>query len=123
MPWAIRDCECASQPTINWTMVKARFRAADIQVARLAGLPAAVIARAREVLERLEDQELNRPGDALIDDLPLFSVARSVPVEKAGKSAALMRLDTIEPDELAPRQALEALYELKAIRSDERDGD
>ncbi|MCC2111070.1 MAG: DNA mismatch repair protein MutS, partial [Hyphomicrobiales bacterium] len=98
-------------------------RSYGIQVARLAGLPAAVIARAREVLERLEDQELNRPGDALIDDLPLFSVARSVPVEKAGKSAALMRLDTIEPDELAPRQALEALYELKAIRSDERDGD
>ncbi len=98
-------------------------RSYGIQVARLAGLPAAVIARAREVLERLEDQELKRPGDALIDDLPLFSAARSAAPAKPSESATLTRLDAIAPDELAPRQALEALYELKAVRSAERDGD
>ena len=51
-------------------------RSYGIQVARLAGLPAAVVARAREVLKQLEATDRTAPAHALIDDLPLFSAAR-----------------------------------------------
>jgi DNA mismatch repair protein MutS len=86
-----------------------------IQVARLAGLPPAVIGRAREVLRQLEETDRKSPVHALIDDLPLFSAARKVPPAEADPVAAL--LDAISPDELSPREALEALYRLKAARA------
>ncbi|MFX8616664.1 hypothetical protein ABTM15_20635, partial [Acinetobacter baumannii] len=47
-------------------------RSYGIQVARLAGLPSAVIDRAKQVLKQLEDHDRKRPAAALIDDLPLF---------------------------------------------------
>jgi DNA mismatch repair protein MutS len=89
-----------------------------IQVARLAGLPPAVIARAREVLNQLEETERKSPVHALIDDLPLFSAARRAEPAETDPVAAL--LDTISPDELSPKEALEALYRLKAARSGAR---
>src|SRR5690606_10210027 len=52
-------------------------RSYGIQVARLAGLPKAVVERAREVLRQLEETDRKSPAHALIDDLPLFSAARS----------------------------------------------
>ncbi|WP_187428464.1 DNA mismatch repair protein MutS [Roseobacter fucihabitans] len=90
-------------------------RSYGVQVAQLAGLPAAVIARARVVLEALEKGE--REGGAtqktLIDDLPLFS-ARPTPQAAPAKSSLLEeRLSAIHPDELTPKQALEMLYALK----------
>jgi DNA mismatch repair protein MutS len=85
-----------------------------IQVARLAGLPPAVIARAREVLKQLEETERKSPVHALIDDLPLFSAARKAEPAETDPVTAL--LDTIAPDELSPKEALEALYRLKALR-------
>ncbi len=61
-------------------------RSYGVQVARLAGLPAAVVDRAKVVLEALESGERQggaRPK-ALIDDLPLFSVAPAAPLPAGG---------------------------------------
>ncbi|HEX2255400.1 MAG TPA: DNA mismatch repair protein MutS, partial [Afifellaceae bacterium] len=88
-------------------------RSYGIQVAKLAGLPAAVTARARQVLERLEAGERGRERAAIIDDLPLFSAARPAP--ETERHPALVALETIAPDELSPREALERLYELKRL--------
>lgn len=87
-----------------------------IQVAKLAGLPAAVIERARTVLAQLEasDRKASPRG---FDDLPLFSATRGAAPEKDPLGSAL---DAVEPDTLAPREALEALYKLKALRADKK---
>ncbi|SDY38795.1 DNA mismatch repair protein MutS [Jannaschia faecimaris] len=92
-------------------------RSYGVQVAKLAGLPDAVVARARAVLTALEEGE--REGGtkpkAMIDDLPLFS-ATPVPVPAPKKeSAAEGRLRDILPDELTPKQALDLIYELKSL--------
>lgn len=101
-----------------------------IQVARLAGLPKAVIARAREVLKRLESGGLKPGGGDPFADLPLFAVVRHSPatveaqavevepepVEPAGPSPLEEALDAIDPDAMTPREALEALYRLKTLR-------
>lgn len=94
-------------------------RSYGVQVAQLAGLPPSVVARARVVLDQLEKSE--REGGkqkALIDDLPLFSVAPPPPPPAPKSSPAVAMLKDIHPDELTPRQALEMLYKLKeAARS------
>tara|TARA_R110002049_G_scaffold44333_6_gene130292 strand:+ start:151888 stop:154533 length:2646 start_codon:yes stop_codon:yes gene_type:complete len=90
-------------------------RSYGVQVAQLAGLPAAVIARARVVLEALEKGE--REGGAtqktLIDDLPLFSVSPAPSPKPTKVSAVEERLKEIIPDELTPREALDLIYKLK----------
>lgn len=90
-------------------------RSYGVQVAQLAGLPEAVIARARVVLEALEKGE--REGGAtqktLIDDLPLFSVSPTAPPQQAKPSLVEEQLKNILPDELSPREALDLLYKLK----------
>ncbi|MGI3169766.1 DNA mismatch repair protein MutS [Pseudooceanicola sp. C21-150M6] len=91
-------------------------RSYGVQVARLAGLPDAVVARAREVLNALEkgDREGAHKPKAVIDDLPLFAAAAApAPPPKPEKSPALDLLETINPDDLSPREALETLYKLK----------
>jgi DNA mismatch repair protein MutS len=92
-------------------------RSYGVQVARLAGLPAAVIDRAKVVLEALEKGE--REGGVrqktLIDDLPLFAVQAAAPPPKATPSPVLARLDAIHPDELSPKDALALIYELKGL--------
>ena len=90
-------------------------RSYGIQVAKLAGLPAGVIARAKAVLAKLEAQDRGDARRALIDDLPLFAIA-SREVEAAPPSEAervKAALDALNPDEMSPRDALEALYRLK----------
>jgi DNA mismatch repair protein MutS len=90
-------------------------RSYGIQVARLAGLPASVVARARDVLTRLEDADRKNPASQLIDDLPLFQVAVRRE-EASGRRAPSMveeRLKTLDLDDLTPRAALDVLYELK----------
>ncbi|MBL8580590.1 MAG: DNA mismatch repair protein MutS [Mesorhizobium sp.] len=91
-------------------------RSYGVQVARLAGLPAAVVARAKDVLAQLESGETAGKAEKLVDDLPLFSAAirrEAPPVAKADPVAAA--LAGINPDEMSPREALEALYRLKGL--------
>lgn len=89
-------------------------RSYGIQVARLAGLPASVVARARDVLTKLEDSDRKNPASQLIDDLPLFQVAvRREEQRKAGPSKIEESLKAINPDDMTPREALDALYVLK----------
>ena len=88
-------------------------RSYGIQVAKLAGLPAAVIARARTVLRLLEKSDRSRPP-AFIDDLPLFANARTDKPEDA-PHPALAALEALNPDDLSPKEALERLYELKKL--------
>ena len=84
-----------------------------MQVARLAGLPEAVIARARDVLARLERGAADRPSPAaLIDDLPLFRNPAPPPPKP---SAVEARLRQIQPDDLTAREALALLYELRGL--------
>ncbi|GAA4221770.1 DNA mismatch repair protein MutS [Sagittula marina] len=94
-------------------------RSYGVQVAQLAGLPKAVITRARDVLEALEKGERERASPkALIDDLPLFSVAtKAAPqtVSRETPSELEERLKSITPDDMSPREALQALYELKGL--------
>ena len=88
-------------------------RSYGIQVARLAGLPASVVERAREVLAKLEDADRKNPASQLIDDLPLFQVAvRRTETKPAGSKVEDL-LKGINPDELTPREALEKIYALK----------
>ncbi|WP_245518501.1 MULTISPECIES: DNA mismatch repair protein MutS [unclassified Mesorhizobium] len=91
-------------------------RSYGVQVARLAGLPEAVVARAKEVLHQLEEGEVSGKANRLVDDLPLFSVAVKREAPKPAKNDALSEaLGTINPDEMTPREALEALYRLKGL--------
>jgi DNA mismatch repair protein MutS len=86
-------------------------RSYGVQVARLAGVPPKVVARAREVLERLESQTAS---PARLDDLPLFAEAAEAPAtfEPSIVEDALGRLDL---DGMSPREAMEALYRLKGL--------
>ncbi|MFD1744752.1 DNA mismatch repair protein MutS [Rhizobium helianthi] len=88
-------------------------RSYGIQVAKLAGLPDAVVARARDVLNKLEDADRKNPASQLIDDLPLFQVAVRKEQEKRGPSKVEEALKAINPDDMTPREALDALYALK----------
>jgi len=88
-------------------------RSYGIHVAKLAGLPNAVVARAEEVLRALEEGREGHKPLARIDDLPLFAAQPAhQPVAKT--SAVEEALKTVEPDGLTPKQALEVLYDLKA---------
>lgn len=95
-------------------------RSYGVQVAKLAGLPPAVIERARTVLDALEKG--NREGkanpSAVIDDLPLFSISPPPAPRPTKTSPALEMLAHVQPDELSPREALDILYKLKAEASD-----
>ena len=83
-------------------------RSYGVQVARLAGMPAALLRQARATLEALEAQK--HAADAQID---LFAPA---PVPMAAEPSPVDRaLADIDPDMLSPKEALDALYRLKAI--------
>ena len=102
-------------------------RSYGIQVARLAGLPQAVIDRASEVLHLLEESERSDAHQRIVDDLPLFSVAPQRPVQKTapvppGAAEVLDRIRAILPDELTPREALDLLYELKTLAASRSNG-
>ena len=92
-------------------------RSYGIQVAKLAGLPPSVIARAKSVLAKLEAQDRGQTARALADDLPLFAVPSRAAAEPAPPSEAELLIEAVKalhPDEMSPRDALEALYALKA---------
>jgi DNA mismatch repair protein MutS len=88
-------------------------RSYGIQVARLAGLPENVLARARQVLAVLESRSSGHAAPVL-DDLPLFAAAPAPKKPEINPLDAM--LDQLRPDELTPRQALDLVYELKKAR-------
>jgi DNA mismatch repair protein MutS len=93
-------------------------RSYGIQVARLAGLPEPVLARARKVLSILEQRAAAGQGSsgrlhAVLDDLPLFAQA---PPTQVSINPLHDMLDAVRPDELTPREAIELVYELKKAR-------
>jgi DNA mismatch repair protein MutS len=91
-------------------------RSYGIQVAKLAGLPPSVIARAKSVLAKLEAQDRGQTARALADDLPLFAVPSRAAAEPAPPTEVDLLLEAVKalhPDEMSPREALEALYALK----------
>lgn len=92
-------------------------RSYGVQVAKLAGLPDAVVERARDVLHRLEEGETSGKAQKIIDDLPLFAVSQKPreTAKPAQDSALFTAVCEVNPDELTPREALEMLYRLKTI--------
>jgi DNA mismatch repair protein MutS len=91
-------------------------RSYGVQVAKLAGLPESVVARARDVLDQLEAQGRDTKASRLVDDLPLFSATVKQDARpKAGSGGLEDALVELTPDDLSPREALEALYRLKEI--------
>src|SRR5262245_11550759 len=90
-------------------------RSYGIQVAKLAGLPPAVIERAKVVLAKLESEDRASPRG--FDDLPLFAAAprpAAPPPRDTAVDTVIAALAALHPDEMSPRDALEALYALKA---------
>ncbi len=83
-----------------------------IQVAKLAGLPNAVIGRAREILESLEAGNTDPLGTPM--QMYLFG---SQPQSKNELSKVEQELETIDPDELSPREAHDFLYHLKHLKN------
>ncbi|HEV2815790.1 MAG TPA: DNA mismatch repair protein MutS [Allosphingosinicella sp.] len=91
-------------------------RSYGIAVAKLAGLPPPVLARAKSVLAKLEEGRAATGGIAAgLDDLPLFA---AVQPEEAAPDPVHEALAGIEPDSLAPREALELLYALKRLQAE-----
>jgi DNA mismatch repair protein MutS len=87
-------------------------RSYGLAVARLAGVPAPVLRRAKAVLDKLEKGRAATGGLAAgLDDLPLFAAA--LQAEDAKRDPLRERLGAIDLDALSPREALEVLYELK----------
>ena len=86
-------------------------RSYGVQVARLAGMPDRIVRQARATLEALEAQ--SRAGQPQVD---LFTA----PAEASGATSSAVEeaLKGIEPDTLTPREALDALYRLKALQKD-----
>ena len=93
-------------------------RSYGVQVAKLAGLPEAVINRAKDVLEKLETgaREGSGAATALAQELPLFAAHVPQPLSAPHKDSEVeKRLKGIHPDTLTPREALDLVYELKAL--------
>ena len=95
-------------------------RSYGIQVAKLAGLPASVIERAKVVLAKLEQEDRAAPKG--FEDLPLFAVPSKPPHKMPQSSEELLAaaLSALNPDDLSPREAMEALYVLKAKLAETR---
>jgi DNA mismatch repair protein MutS len=93
-------------------------RSYGIHVARLAGLPGAVLSRAETILRTLEKGEHASATARLADDLPLFAAVQRQSLPAAPPPPphpSLAALATLNPDELTPREALDALYRLKSL--------
>lgn len=95
-------------------------RSYGIHVARLAGVPQAVLTRAEEVLSRLSEE---KSGGNALDELPLFSAdVQQHPVSSSTQSdqqAALDEfIDSLLPDTMTPRDALDMIYKLKSLKEE-----
>ena len=104
---------------LHEVMHGAADRSYGIQVAKLAGLPLSVVERARAILATLEAGDRQAPAQRLLDDLPLFAAqiqppppAPTLPPSDPVKEM----LADLNPDEMTPREALDALYRLKQAK-------
>jgi len=98
-------------------------RSYGIHVAKLAGLPAPVIDRARILLDQLEQSREQAVPEGVLESLPLFAPTQSVeqvqvsktdsPAEKLSREIA-----ELDPDSLSPKQALDFIYRLRNILDD-----
>jgi len=90
-----------------------------IHVGKLAGLPKAVITRAGEILTHLQSSEQSGRLTTMADDLPLFAMSDNpqTPAPEPSKRDEL--LETLDPDTLTPREALDLLYEIKRLSNTE----
>jgi DNA mismatch repair protein MutS len=120
------DIACATMRVKEWkdsivflheVAPGAADRSYGIQVAKLAGLPKAVIARALEVLRALEEGREGHKPLAKIDDLPLFSHSPVAPQEIDPVVEAVRASD---PDSLTPKAALELVYRLRALLNEQK---
>ena len=91
-------------------------RSYGIQVAKLAGLPRSAVERARSVLARLEATGGSARVE-IVDELPLFAQVMAETAPDPLEAA----LTELNPDELSPKEALEALYRLKALAAESED--
>jgi len=121
----LEDVACATMRVKEWkdsvvflheVAPGAADRSYGIQVAKLAGLPNAVIGRAGEVLRALEEGREGHKPLARIDDLPLFAERLREPKPAQPKENAVEKtLRDADPDALTPRSALELVYTLKRM--------
>ncbi len=108
---------------LHRVIMGAADRSYGIQVAKLAGLPKAVIKRANEVLNVLENKNQKSGGINQLEDLPLFSMELPENEEDTKEAAKPNpigdklqdELLSLNPDEFTPKNALDMLYKLKAI--------
>jgi DNA mismatch repair protein MutS len=123
----LKQLHCATMKVREWNgdivflhevVAGTAERSYGIQAARLAGLPAAVIHRATEVLHRLEQGKGQSKTGSLLAELPLFAAIPKPPPE-AKPDLLRQKLREIAPDELSPREALSLLYDLKRILKDQ----
>jgi DNA mismatch repair protein MutS len=95
-------------------------RSYGLAVAKLAGLPPPVLARARSVLDKLEEGRAATGGIAAgLDDLPLFAALQEAAAAKPDPLEAL--LDEVDVDSLSPREALDLVYRLKRASAERED--
>jgi len=87
-------------------------RSYGVQVARLAGMPPAVVSRARDILTRLEEDNQTK---LRLDDLPLFSAAHAPVSTNRPPSKVETTLKGVNPDDLSPKEALELIYNLHKL--------
>ncbi len=85
-------------------------RSYGIHVAKLAGLPTPVIKRSQQILDLLTSKNNSQKTEQLVNDLPLFSEIRK---DSNKKSELEEFIDSIDPDALSPRDALDIIYEIK----------
>jgi len=96
-------------------------RSYGIHVARLAGLPTPVLKRAELILKTLEEEKNNPANSLTANVLPLFSYNDDEAEEaETPEEESLLeeKLNSIDPDSLTPREALQALYDLKTLASE-----
>jgi len=93
-------------------------RSYGIQVAKLAGLPSAVVMRAGQILETLEQGEQAGAVSKMAEDLPLFAATpapRTAAAPRTEPGALEAELSALHPDEMSPREALDALFRLRGL--------
>ena len=95
-------------------------RSYGIHVAKLAGLPATVTARASVVLKGLENTKKGKFAAQIPEELPLFATLKPAETEVKSEPSKLEKsIKELNPDDLSPREALEKLYELKQLINEE----